>query len=90
VRSILGSPLPGAYWVFFAKQGDPTSVGVFRLAHGPGDRLWVAPCDRRYFIGGSDARVIMGNDEAALLRLWREKRGELEPEDFSGNLTPRN
>src|SRR6516164_7240968 len=42
--------------------------------------------DRRYFIGGSDARVIMGDDEAALLRLWREKRGEIEPEDLSGNL----
>jgi len=24
--------------------------------------------DRRYFIGGSDARIIMGNDEAAVLR----------------------
>jgi predicted phage-related endonuclease len=44
------------------------------------------PADRRYFIGGSDARVIMGNDEAALLRLWREKRGEVEPENLSGNL----
>ena len=42
--------------------------------------------DRRHFIGGSDARVIMGGDEAALLRLWREKRGEAEPEDLSGNL----
>ena len=42
--------------------------------------------DRRYFIGGSDARIIMGDDEAALLRLWREKRGEVEPEDLSGNL----
>jgi predicted phage-related endonuclease len=41
---------------------------------------------RRYFIGGSDARIIMGTDEAALLRLWREKRGEVEPEDLSGNL----
>ena len=41
---------------------------------------------RRYFIGGSDARIIMGDDEAALLRLWREKRGEAEPEDLSGNL----
>ena len=40
----------------------------------------------RYFIGGSDARTIMGNDEGALLRLWREKRGEAEPEDLSGNL----
>ena len=42
--------------------------------------------DRRYFIGGSDARIIMGDDEAALIRLWREKRGEVEPEDLSGNL----
>jgi predicted phage-related endonuclease len=42
--------------------------------------------DRRYFIGGSDARIIMGGDEAALLRLWREKRGEIDPEDLSGNL----
>jgi putative phage-type endonuclease len=42
--------------------------------------------NRRSFIGGSDARIIMGNDEAALLHLWREKRGEVEPEDLSGNL----
>jgi len=42
--------------------------------------------DRRAFIGGSDARVIMGDDEAALVRLWREKRGEVEPEDLSANL----
>ena len=41
---------------------------------------------RRSFIGGSDARIIMGTDEAALVRLWREKRGEAEPEDLSGNL----
>ena len=31
------------------------------------------------FVGGSDARILMGNAEAALLRLWREKRGEVEP-----------
>lgn len=42
--------------------------------------------DRRAFIGGSDARIIMGEDEAALLRLWREKRGEVESEDLSDNL----
>jgi predicted phage-related endonuclease len=41
---------------------------------------------RRTFIGGSDARIIMGTDESALLRLWREKRGEADREDFSGNL----
>src|SRR5215216_285308 len=35
--------------------------------------------NRRSFIGGSDARIIMGDDETALLRLWQEKRGELEP-----------
>jgi len=42
--------------------------------------------NRGSFIGGSDARIIMGDDEAALVRLWREKRGEAEPEDLSGNL----
>ena len=45
--------------------------------------------DRRGFIGGSDTRIIMGNDEAALVRLWREKRGEAEPQDLSGNLLVR-
>ncbi len=42
--------------------------------------------DRRIFIGGSEARIVMGGDEAALLRLWREKRGEVEPPDLSDNL----
>ena len=41
---------------------------------------------RREFIGGSDARIIMGIDEAALIRLWQEKRGQIEPEDLSGDL----
>src|SRR6516164_11113647 len=41
---------------------------------------------RRAFIGGSDARIIMGTDEGALVRLWREKRGEVEPHDYSDNL----
>ena len=42
--------------------------------------------DRRQFIGGSDARIIMGKDEKALLRLWREKRGEEPPLDLAGVL----
>lgn len=42
--------------------------------------------DRRYFIGGSDARIIMGKDEKALLRLWKEKRGEVAGLDLSGEL----
>src|SRR6202047_522789 len=47
---------------------------------------FVRTADRRSFIGGSDARIIMGDDEVALVRLWKEKRGEVEPEDLSGNL----
>jgi predicted phage-related endonuclease len=46
----------------------------------------IEPSDRRTFIGGSDARIIMGDDESSLVRRWREKRGEVEPEDLSGNL----
>ncbi len=53
------------------------------MKSSPGKKLLY---NRSSFIGGSDARIIMGNDEAALTRLWREKRGELEPEDLSGNL----
>jgi predicted phage-related endonuclease len=36
--------------------------------------------------GGSDARIIMGKDEKALLRLWKEKRGEVDPPDLSDEL----
>ena len=47
-----------------------------------------AKTDRRSFIGGSDARVIMGDDESTyFVRLWQEKRGEVEPEDLSDRLT---
>jgi predicted phage-related endonuclease len=41
---------------------------------------------RRSFIGGSDARIIMGSDEQNLIRLWREKRGDIEPDNLSDNL----
>src|SRR5262245_64548275 len=57
----------------------------FFVPSSPGHRQWSAP-NRRQFIGGSDARIIMGSDETALLRLWCEKRGEADPEDLSGNL----
>src|SRR6516164_2108119 len=40
----------------------------------------IKPGDRRYLIGGSHARVTIGGDEAAPLRLGREKRGD-ESED---------
>jgi hypothetical protein len=39
--------------------------------------------ERRDSIGGSDARIIMGQDEKALIRLWQEKHGEVGPEDRS-------
>jgi predicted phage-related endonuclease len=42
--------------------------------------------DRRHFVGGSDARIIMGKDEKALLQLWKEKRGEAVSPDLSGEL----
>ena len=38
--------------------------------------------ERRYFVGGSDARIIMGDNEEALIRLWKEKRGEIGPQDI--------
>lgn len=41
---------------------------------------------RRSFIGGSDARVIMGDDADALQRLWQEKCGAADAPDLSNNL----
>jgi predicted phage-related endonuclease len=51
-----------------------------------GSQRYTTLKSRRNFLGGSDARTIMGSDEAALIRLWREKRGEAEREDLSSNL----
>src|SRR5216683_1045757 len=56
------------------------------LSYDEGGHAMTNHVSRRSFIGGSDARIIMGGDEASLVRLWREKRGEAEPEDLSGNL----
>ncbi len=42
--------------------------------------------ERRRFIGGSDANVILSGDRDRILRLWREKRGEAEGEDLSSVL----
>src|SRR5437879_11787876 len=55
-------------------------------AEAPHRIIKFTPIDRRAFIGGSDARIIMGTDQEDLTRLWREKRGELAPHDFSRNL----
>ena len=45
------------------------------------DAEWHAA--RRLGIGGSDANIIMGGDAEKIIRLWQEKRGEVEPEDLS-------
>jgi predicted phage-related endonuclease len=37
-------------------------------------------------IGGSDANVILSGSPERILRLWREKRGEEQPEDLSAKL----
>ena len=52
------------------------------------DAAWHAAwhAERRKGIGGSDANIIMSGDPERLIALWREKRGEAEPEDLSGNL----
>ncbi|MGY3343506.1 putative phage-related endonuclease [Bradyrhizobium sp. USDA 4459] len=55
-------------------------------AEAPHQIIKFNPHDRRHFIGGSDARIIMGDDEERLLKLWREKRGEVAPDDLSDNL----
>lgn len=39
--------------------------------------------ERRNYIGGSDANTILSGNEERILNLWREKRGEQEPEDLS-------
>jgi predicted phage-related endonuclease len=41
---------------------------------------------RRHFAGGSNARVIMGDDELTLLRLWRDKCGGVELKNLSANV----
>lgn len=55
-------------------------------AEAPQRIFGLKPRDRRAFIGGSDARIIMGDDQDELIRLWREKRGEVAPQDLSHNL----
>lgn len=52
-------------------------------ADAPNHIIRFNPNERRHFIGGSDARIIMGDDQEDLIRLWREKRGEAEPQDLS-------
>lgn len=45
------------------------------------DAAWLE--NRRKTLGGSDANILMSGDDARILRLWQEKRGEVEGEDLS-------
>ena len=38
-------------------------------------------------VGGSDANIILSGDEGRIVHLWREKRGEEQPEDLSGRIS---
>jgi predicted phage-related endonuclease len=69
-----------------ARNGTDSATSTFSTRSTTYLPIRFDPRDRRTFIGGSDARIIMGNDEPDLVRLWREKRGEIEPEDLSDNL----
>src|SRR6516162_7221634 len=69
-----------------ANESTYYQTPFFGLEEDMNSDKWRKFENRSSFIGGSDARIIMGSDEAALVRLWREKRGEAEPEDLSGNL----
>jgi predicted phage-related endonuclease len=70
--------------MYLFRNIEPMRDWFGELAMPP--RILADSTNRRSFIGGSDARIVMGEDEAALLRLWREKRGEIEPDDLSGDL----
>src|SRR5581483_5845197 len=41
---------------------------------------------RREGIGGSDANIILSGEPDRVIRLWQEKRGEVEPENLSAVL----
>src|SRR5262249_2603230 len=76
VRSLSSSPRSNLATV---------SLRLARVERQMIKKIEVPDLSRRNFIGGSDARIIMGKDEAALLRLWRVKRGEVAREDLSSN-----
>jgi len=75
-----------------ASQSDVPPAPALAVVNGEWpmlDRLGLGASvrdERRSCIGGSDANVILSGDPEKLLRLWREKRGETEPEDLSGSL----
>src|SRR5262249_39899765 len=70
-----------SYVIFYVNRTRP--AGAESMKSGISTKSYES---RSSFIGGSDARIIMSDDEATLVRLWREKRGEARPEGPSGSL----
>ena len=76
-----------SYFVTLMKRGPVVDIPLWLSEKGTEMQAFTGKSDkRRHFLGGSDARIIMRPDEAALIRLWKEKRGEAEPEDLTDNL----
>ena len=70
-----------------AHQAATSSSSAFGWPRLGGLQLSAERLDaRNRGIGGSDANVILSGDSERVLRLWQEKRGEVEPEDLSGRL----
>ena len=96
IRDLALSPAPTA----LVEQGNgdaPSRTACSGLAGGeaygyPWPRLDEIglhpdqPAWRKQGVGGSDANVILSGDAERVLRPWREKRGEAEPEDLSSVL----
>jgi len=66
-RQLLSEPEPGTIWPLLSDLGIGRELEFVRRAG----------------IGGSDANVILSGDDDRISRLWREKRGEVAPEDLS-------
>jgi hypothetical protein len=70
-------------------RADSADLDLAEPEWPPLEQLGLAPAQHAFRlqgIGGSDANTILSGDEERITRLWREKRGELDPEDLSDRL----
>lgn len=74
-------------WIGVTVKGEPHMLeNITTMQTGHSDVNINSDERRRHFIGGSDAKIIMGSDEIALRKLWEFKSGLRPSEDYSGNL----
>ena len=72
-----------------APDGGLSTEGPARAPWPRLDQIGLHPDQlawRMQGVGGSDANIILSGDPERILKLWREKRGEAEPEDLAGVL----